>query len=171
MLDTCKSNLVFSVRKRRSGVSPKFDVLLSLSFCGTHLIFAESKNLRLCIPTLHCGYDQIPVLVHFFYPKKKYSDLLFSMLLSSSWSQESCRRCAFFIRQRPSDKRWTRHSTWCSSFKPSKKVVEISYISLHPACNRVSMIFFILLASIWLLTCPPHPKEWACSTMCAPSSY
>jgi len=38
--------------------------------CGTHLIFAESKNLRLCIPTLHCGYDQIPVLVHFFYPQK-----------------------------------------------------------------------------------------------------
>lgn len=33
--------------------------------CGTHLMFAESKNHRLCIPTLHCGYDQIPVLVHF----------------------------------------------------------------------------------------------------------
>lgn len=25
----------------------------------------EKKNHRPCIPTLHCDYDQIPILVHF----------------------------------------------------------------------------------------------------------
>lgn len=52
------------------------------------------------------------------------------MMLSSSWSQQSClRRYAFFIRglKDLGDRRWTRHSTWCSILKENSiKGVELT---------------------------------------------
>lgn len=68
------------------------------------------------------------------------------------------------------DRRWTRHSTWCSILKENSiKSKELTFLtSLDTLTFNRGPCLLIFLASIWLLTCPPHPLEWACSTMCAP---